>query len=277
MTDQTPRDPVDEYLDQLRTAVRLAPHATRDEYVSEISQHIAEGREHLDPNDRVGLRELLAQVGDPVTLAHDFYQNQGIDASRGWRRFGIGQRIAMVAVPLGAILLLGLGVGVLAWVDHYQPLTEGGEGSIGPLGPHGVPLRPLPVSSGAQPFTIPVYAMPRGTSTVRIPVYLYNTGGRSLTVTDIESPATYPHVFGPASYAYEYSGKGTPVGPTTFPFTLGGHQWLEVVLSVPMHCTAVSGEYVEFTRVRVTTSFFGVTHGVWLNVGKFVIQFAKSC
>jgi hypothetical protein len=277
VTGQTRGDIVEEYLGQLRAELRLAPVSARDDYISEISQHITEGRENLAPGDIEGLRDLLARVGNPVVLANEYYESEGVDTTGVLRRMSMGRRMLLVSVPLGILLVLGFAIGALVWVTHYQPLTDGGQGAEGPLGPNGQVIRELPVSFGAQPFTVPVYAMPKGTSTLRILVYLYNTGGRPLIITGIQSPATNPHVFGPASYAYVDTGKGSQIGRTRFPFILRGHQWIGVVLSVPMHCTAANGESVEFTRARVTTSFFGVSHGVWISIGNFAVDFAKSC
>jgi hypothetical protein len=73
MQERNTPDNIDErYLAELRTALRDASPVSRNEFITEIEQHIAEGRALLDPSDQVALRSLLDRLGSPMTLADAF-------------------------------------------------------------------------------------------------------------------------------------------------------------------------------------------------------------
>ena len=63
---------VREFLNDLSTALRPARPASRKEFLSEIEEHISEGRTALEPNDLAGVRTLLERLGPPRSLAVEF-------------------------------------------------------------------------------------------------------------------------------------------------------------------------------------------------------------
>jgi hypothetical protein len=266
---------IGDYLLRLRTELRFAPLAAREEYLNEITLHIADGRADLDPTDIDGLRRFLERVGDPSELATEFY-----DSEREAREFArvpmtSGQRLKRLLIPASAILAVGLLIGGIVRVEHYQPLTNGGLTTLPLLGSGGQAVRPLPVSPSVANFSVPVYAMPKGTTTVQIPVLVQNIGSIAIRITAVQSPVDGWPAFGPARIRYGYA-SGWGGTHRLRPFTLPGHALREIVISIPMHCSA-SAQTVEFERVAVSTRFFGVSHTVWVNVEPFVIEFAKAC
>jgi hypothetical protein len=81
---------VEEYLDELRMALRSVNPTSGGEFVAEIEQHIAEGRATLDPSDEVGLRNLLERIGSPSALAAALQEMEpqptvsGMDRATPW-------------------------------------------------------------------------------------------------------------------------------------------------------------------------------------------------
>lgn len=63
---------VKEYLNDLSTALRPARPVSRKEFLSEIEEHISEGRTAIEPDDLVGVRTLLERLGSPRSLATAF-------------------------------------------------------------------------------------------------------------------------------------------------------------------------------------------------------------
>ena len=57
------------YLAQLDTALQGVDASRRDEIVTEVHEHIEEGRTGLDPDDAASVRTLLSRVGDPAAIA----------------------------------------------------------------------------------------------------------------------------------------------------------------------------------------------------------------
>jgi len=78
---------VDRYIADLDTALRGLPAARRLQIIEEITEHISEGRSALQPDDEVGLRELLDRVGDPDAIAAEEavdYPRTRTDAGDAW-------------------------------------------------------------------------------------------------------------------------------------------------------------------------------------------------
>lgn len=64
---------VEEYLNDLKAALRSVSPSMRKEFLAEIEQHIIEGRTTLEPSDEAGLRNLLERIGSPDALARELH------------------------------------------------------------------------------------------------------------------------------------------------------------------------------------------------------------
>jgi hypothetical protein len=266
----TTQDLVNHYLMTLRNQLYEVPLTARDEFMNEITEHIAEGRANLDPGDIEGLSTLLAHIGSPSELAREVIAGQREQQRQmGWlRRVRLGPALALLV----AIFV----VAGLLWLTHYQPLRQSPLSQTGPSISYasGKYVPQVNAASSDLPGEVPIWNMPKGTSTVHITVSIENAGGFPIKITGVQSPTQGWTMFGPAQVGFgQYEG-----GPTRpfHPFTVGGHQESEVSLAIPMHCMANS-ETVELSRVLVSTSFFGQTHQTWINTAPFNIVFAKSC
>ncbi|HZD16116.1 MAG TPA: hypothetical protein VE196_13530 [Pseudonocardiaceae bacterium] len=73
MTSRQATGPADklvrQYLAQLDMALQGVDASRRDEILSQVHEHIQEGRAELDPDDTASVRTLLARVGDPAAIA----------------------------------------------------------------------------------------------------------------------------------------------------------------------------------------------------------------
>ncbi|MGC2167736.1 MAG: hypothetical protein WA580_01375 [Acidimicrobiales bacterium] len=272
MTDQnTVPDLVDQYLAELRSGLRTVSPSARDEFVNEIAEHIAEGRITLAPDDSEGLRELLDRIGSPVELAKEL---SGVEEKQ---KLSVAKRVKRTALVASASLTAIFLIGSVIWWLHYQPILPMPNLSSGPsiTSANGKRLPQVDPVSTVAPNVIPVWAMPKGTSTIHITVWVENSGSLPIRVTGITSPFAGWPPFGPAE-----------VGDGQFPrhfsrtfhaFTVAGNQTSAISLAIPMHCTVENGSVVEPTRASITTLFAGVTHQIWVDFAPFDIEFAKSC
>ncbi len=72
MSEHTSSDQIiEQYLGDLREALRIVNPRVSREFVAEIEQHIIEGRASLESGDEVGLRNLLDRIGSPTSLANE--------------------------------------------------------------------------------------------------------------------------------------------------------------------------------------------------------------
>lgn len=67
---------IEDYLGDLRDALRTVNPRSTKEFVAEIEQHISEGRTTFEPGDEVGLRNLLERIGSPTALANELKENE---------------------------------------------------------------------------------------------------------------------------------------------------------------------------------------------------------
>jgi len=67
---------IEEYLGDLRDALRTINPSSSKEFIAEIEQHISEGRTSLEPGDEVGLRNLLERIGSPTALANELQETE---------------------------------------------------------------------------------------------------------------------------------------------------------------------------------------------------------
>lgn len=107
---------VSEYLDKLEAELAGIPRSGRREVLDEIEAHIQESRAGLDPNDEVGVRNVLARLGDPAEIAADARERFGVKhVQTTWREIG-----ALILLPFGGFILPAFGwfAGVvLLWVS----------------------------------------------------------------------------------------------------------------------------------------------------------------
>jgi uncharacterized membrane protein len=105
MTTQARNDAlVERYLSDLEQALRNVSPTRRRSIIEEVADHIAIGRAALDPADEAGLRDMLARVGDPESIAAE----EGVDQEQPTARLGDA------AVPW--LLLLGGFIAGIGWV-----------------------------------------------------------------------------------------------------------------------------------------------------------------
>lgn len=77
MSERTTSDRIiEEYLSNLSDALRTINPRTAKEFIVEIKQHIAEGRETIEPGDEVGLRNLFERIGSPDALASELQETE---------------------------------------------------------------------------------------------------------------------------------------------------------------------------------------------------------
>jgi uncharacterized membrane protein len=114
---------VENYLDRLDEALADLPRSRRRELVQEIEDHIAEARAELDPEDELGVRNLLDRIGDPSEIAAEAVGGRSPELQRArWRDVA-----ALILLPIGGVVVpfLGWVVGVaLLWVSDAWSTRE---------------------------------------------------------------------------------------------------------------------------------------------------------
>jgi hypothetical protein len=86
---------VEDYLHRLATALRPLPLSRRDQLVSEITEHIDQGRAGAQGQSEAGVRELLDRLGEPEDIAAAALSDEPKSRTR---RLGGGLLIAMLVV-----------------------------------------------------------------------------------------------------------------------------------------------------------------------------------
>jgi hypothetical protein len=264
---------IEDYLATLKSQLFPVPLGTRDEFMSEIAEHIAEGRADLDPDDVEALRALLVHLGDPAQLAGAVIADQRDQH----RQLSVGQRARKLLLPLLALTAVMLLVAGGLWTAHYQPLRTVPLFQASPSITYadGKDVPQVNASSSELPGEVPVWIMPKGTSTIHISVSIENAGSFPVKITGVQSPFFGWPSMGPARVGFARDVGSSPA-PRFHPFTVGAHQEWGVTLEIPMHCT-LGSQTAEPTRVMISTSFAGVSHQVWVNIQPFNIEFARSC
>jgi uncharacterized membrane protein len=107
---------VSDYLDKLEAELAGIPRDGRREVLDEIEAHIHESLAELDPDDEVGVRNVLARLGEPAEIAADARERFGVKrVQTTWREIG-----ALILLPFGGFILPAFGwfAGVvLLWVS----------------------------------------------------------------------------------------------------------------------------------------------------------------
>ena len=92
------------YLKELDSELRGLPRARRRELTQEISEHIAEARAVLEPDDEADVREILERLGPPAEIAAA--ERPPERARAGWTEI-----VALILLPIGGII-----VPIVGWV-----------------------------------------------------------------------------------------------------------------------------------------------------------------
>jgi uncharacterized membrane protein len=115
---------IDDYLDRLERELAEFPAARRRELVQEISEHIAEARAGLEPENEAEIRNVLDRLGDPADIAAEargsVEEQPAAAAPAPERRSGALEVLALVLILLGGVVVPVIGwlVGVvLLWIS----------------------------------------------------------------------------------------------------------------------------------------------------------------
>jgi hypothetical protein len=141
----------EEYLRRVASELGDLPWNTRRELVAELRDHLSE----LPPDP-----DLEARLGTPEAYASDLRAAAGLERRRGAIARVRARRPRNVVLAIVALVLIGLAIGSLAWIQTYQPLAFRGTAPIG-----GASL--VDFAKG-RPFKFGVDVMNTGRFTVRV-------------------------------------------------------------------------------------------------------------
>jgi hypothetical protein len=273
---QTSDQIVEQYVGDLYHALRFSGNRTRNRFLNEIKEHIAEGRTTIDPNDDDALRNLLQRIGDPDTLAVELMESQRIaernPLKRTIERHGLRRLIATVLVVL-VVASITVGLFVAA---HYQPIYLTDEGELSEVfAANGTEARVIPDNAPTFLNVPRVYAEPSGKFIVKILFYVYNGGSYPISITNVQNfPLGYP----PPHLVVRFDNRGNTIGgPRFHRFSLGAHQQQLLMETFSQACQADKGESVGETYVPVTYSFFGFQRTVNVSIQPFYIEMRSHC
>ena len=85
------------YLARLQDELRNVAPAVRDRVVRDVALRIVHEREEHEDAD---VRQILAEVGDPLDIAADVRERHGVRERSNWREVA-----AVLAVPFGGVVL----------------------------------------------------------------------------------------------------------------------------------------------------------------------------
>jgi uncharacterized membrane protein len=111
------------YIDELERHLRDLPGARRREIIGEIEEHIREAAAAGDGDERVHVRTVLDQLGDPETIADDARERFGITPRKG----GVLEGFAIFFLLLGAAVIpvIGWFLGVaLLWISKVWSVKD---------------------------------------------------------------------------------------------------------------------------------------------------------
>ena len=130
---------VQDYLHRLEIALRPLPLSRRDQLVSEIAEHITQGRAAVQGQSEDAVRQLLERLGEPEDIATAALSDETIDR-------GPAVLTRRVLIPLGVFILLAVAVTSAGLLGAF---TSGGGGS-----PH-KPLTTNTASTATTRATVP--------------------------------------------------------------------------------------------------------------------------
>jgi hypothetical protein len=150
----------DEYLRRVGFSLSDLPWGMRRDLLAELRGHLDE----LPPGT-----DLRTQLGPPEEYAADLRSAAGLERRRGPIAFLRARRLRYVILTVIGLMLIGLAIGAVVWIDSYQPLAFG-DGYQYPAGARGVPgvSGSSVVFRKGRPFTFGIQITNNGRYTVRI-------------------------------------------------------------------------------------------------------------
>lgn len=119
----------DEYLRRIDYWLRDLPWGTRRDLRAEIRGHL---------NELPADTDLEARLGTPEEYAADLRSAAGLERRRGPIAFFRARRPRNLILTVVVLIVIGLAIGAVAWIDSYQPIATGNS-SYGPLDSHASP------------------------------------------------------------------------------------------------------------------------------------------
>lgn len=150
----------EDYVDRVAFELHDLPWTTRRELVAELRAHLGELPDGTD---------LVARLGPPEQYAADLRTAAGLDRRHGPIAFLRARRPRNLILTVVVLVVMGLGIGAVVWVDSYQPLALGSSGQD----PAGAVQAPAGDSESVvfrdgRPFRFGVSIRNTGSFTVRI-------------------------------------------------------------------------------------------------------------
>jgi len=199
----------DNYVRQVEVALRDLPWRQRRELVAGIEQHLSELPAEAN---------LHALLGPPLQYAAELRAAAGLARLRGPIAFLRARRPRNLVLTAIALVLVGLAIGAVVWIDTYQPLAF----DMGTANPAGVKEAPAGDSESVvfragKPFEFGLDVENSGPFTVR------------LVGSDVSSDLFRARLF--RSPLMSANGPGFPSPLTAFrPFDLAPGQAVALVL-----------------------------------------------
>jgi hypothetical protein len=158
----------EDYLRMVAFELRDLPWKTRREIVCELRGHLDE----LPP-----ATDLAEQLGRPHEYAADLRSAAGLERRRGVIAFLRARRPRNLVLTTLALILIGFAIGVVVWIDSYQPLAFGNSYRY----PDGSVEAPAGDSSSVvfhqgRPFELALEIRNAGRYTVRVLGVPYGSG-----------------------------------------------------------------------------------------------------
>jgi PASTA domain len=99
---------VENYLLRLKTALRPLPASRRDQLVSEITEHIEEGRGGAQSQSEAAVRELLDRLGDPEDIAAAALADEPSESHTKRLTGGSLIAVVLIVVLVAGVTIAGL-------------------------------------------------------------------------------------------------------------------------------------------------------------------------
>jgi hypothetical protein len=176
-----------------------------------------------------------------------------------------------------------IGISVLIWADHYQPLSQtlgGGYGSriltmSNQLAPHSYG------TYGQQNDDETIWSEPAGSYKAAVQFTINNDGSFPITIDQVQTPwaqgyNTHFHTFFDSKNLDEgfYGYRGGPIFHST---TLPGHDDLTLVMHWTARCIPGANETSTITTTNVTYSLLGIHHTVSVPLQPVEIKYRSTC
>jgi hypothetical protein len=150
----------EDYLRMVAFELRDLPWSQRRELISELRGHLDELPAGTD---------LDARLGTPEDYAADLRSAAGLERRRGAIAFLRARRPRNVILAAALLVVVGLTIGAVAWIDSYEPIAFA-NGSIDPVGAKGAPGLDgnVVVFHKGRPFELGITIRNTGKFTVRV-------------------------------------------------------------------------------------------------------------